>query len=97
MGDDQPRPGICVFQATFSVADQRSGRLALVDIAREPGPRNCGQTASDADEARGLNPASSVATIIRTVGFILISRIIRWFSREWPSAASAASVIIAAG
>ena len=30
MGDDQPRPGICVFQATFSVADQRSGRLALV-------------------------------------------------------------------
>jgi hypothetical protein len=72
MGDDQPRPGIRVFQETFSVADQRSGSLGLAEIAREPGPRNCGQTASAADVAKGLNPASSVATIIKTVRFLFI-------------------------
>ena len=79
MGDDQPRPGICVFQATFSVADQRSGRLALVDNAREPGPRNCGQTASEAEVTRGFSPASRIATIIRRAWFVFIFVVCREF------------------
>ena len=43
IGDDQPRPGTSVFQATFSVADQRSGRFGPLATPRAPGPRNCGQ------------------------------------------------------
>ena len=46
IGDDQPRPGKSVFQATFSVADQRSGNPSPVATPFEPGPRNCGQFVS---------------------------------------------------
>src|SRR2546427_2739215 len=49
MGDDQPRPGISTFHATFSVADQCSGRLVLSATPRALGPRNCGQLASGAE------------------------------------------------
>src|SRR5688572_29980969 len=43
MGDDQPRPGISRFHATFSVADQRSGSVVPRPMPRDFVPRNCGQ------------------------------------------------------
>jgi hypothetical protein len=49
MGDDQPRPGISVFQATFSVADQRSGNPGASETPRASGPRNWGQSDRAAD------------------------------------------------
>jgi hypothetical protein len=42
-GDDQLRPGSSVFHATFSVADQRSGRRVLMPMPAAWGPRNWGQ------------------------------------------------------
>src|SRR5262245_43046369 len=45
IGDDQPRPGMPVFQATFLVVSQVSGRLE--PLATAPcAPRNCGQLSS---------------------------------------------------
>src|SRR5215216_2328573 len=46
MGDDQPRPGSSVTQATLSLADQVTGRAAVSATAVPPGPRNCGQSAA---------------------------------------------------
>lgn len=43
MGEDQPRPGISVFQATFLVVDQLSGRSGFSEIPRESAPRKAGQ------------------------------------------------------
>jgi len=56
--DDQPRPGTSVFHATFSLADQRSGRFAPLAIPRPSGPRNCGQCCGDwPHSATGAPPA----------------------------------------
>src|SRR5882724_4028553 len=52
IGEDQPRPGISTFHATFSVADQWSGKFVLVATPRAPGPRNCGQETTGAFECR---------------------------------------------
>src|SRR5690348_5387977 len=43
-GDDQPRPGIAVFQRTFCVSLQVKGRLCSSDTPWPVGPRNCGQS-----------------------------------------------------
>ncbi|MGV2339919.1 MAG UNVERIFIED_CONTAM: hypothetical protein LVR18_39975 [Planctomycetaceae bacterium] len=43
-GDDQPRPGKSRFHATFSVADQTSGKPLPNATPAAPGPRNCGHT-----------------------------------------------------
>src|ERR1043165_162868 len=45
MGEDQPRPAISAFHATFSLVLQRSGKLEFSATPSEPGPRNCGQFA----------------------------------------------------
>src|SRR5436190_1621438 len=45
MGEDQPRPAISAFHATFSLVLQRSGRLGFSATPSDPGPRNCGQFA----------------------------------------------------
>src|SRR5947209_4862235 len=42
MGDDQPLPGMGVFQATFLVVLQVSGRLAPSPTPAACLPRNCG-------------------------------------------------------
>jgi len=45
-GEDHPRPGIGVFQATFSVVLQVSGSPEATISPEECGPRNCGQLSS---------------------------------------------------
>ena len=40
MGDDQPLPGMGVFQAIFSVIVHITGKLVSVDFPWPPGPRN---------------------------------------------------------
>ena len=42
IGEDQPLPGIAVFQATFSVWLQVSGKFGSSTTPDESGPRNCG-------------------------------------------------------
>src|SRR5215207_8353293 len=51
MGDDHPRPGNSIFQATFSFVLQRSGRFGLSATPSAPGPRNCGQLSTVALKA----------------------------------------------
>ena len=51
IGDDHARPGIFVFQTTFSVALHLSGRPEPSLTPEDPGPRNCGQFS--AADARG--------------------------------------------
>src|SRR5918996_6315908 len=46
IGEDQPRPGICVFHLTFSLVDHRNGSPSIADTPRPAGPRNCGQVIS---------------------------------------------------
>src|SRR6185436_15340605 len=43
-GDDQPRPGTAVFQATFFVSLHSIGSPCSVECPWPPGPRNCGQS-----------------------------------------------------
>src|SRR5437870_6913792 len=43
VGELQPVPGISVFQATFWLVLQVSGRLGSSATPSEPGPRNCAQ------------------------------------------------------
>src|SRR5688500_12447162 len=64
MGEDQPRPGTSIFQATFSFVLQRSGRPGLSATPIAPGPRNCGQfaTGSAASAAPASNGRNKQAT-----------------------------------
>jgi hypothetical protein len=61
MGDDQPRPGISAFHATFVAADHCSSRFVLVVVPRASGPRNCGQFASRATALAEARPPQRVA------------------------------------
>src|SRR5436305_14403908 len=42
-GEDQPRPGMGVFQATFFELDHSTGRLWALEWPCPSGPRNSGQ------------------------------------------------------
>ncbi len=66
-GDDQPRPGSGVFQATFSVSLQVSGRWRAAGACPWPsGPRHCGQGMSSAAWiVAELTPQSRQATSMR--------------------------------
>src|SRR5437879_6627709 len=46
IGVDTPRPPSDAFQATFSVALQRTGRSFSSEIPLPCGPRHCGQSAA---------------------------------------------------
>src|SRR5688572_4741441 len=70
MGDDQPRPGTAMFQATFSFVLQRSGRLGWSATPRAPGPRNWGQLVRAAAWAC---PVTMSATTPRMRGFMALS------------------------
>src|SRR5579871_2523274 len=48
MGEDQPRPGRSAVHSMFWVFDQESGRLALVAVGLEEGPRKEGHSGSAA-------------------------------------------------
>src|SRR5690348_8052422 len=51
MGEDQPRPGTSTRHATFSLVLQCSGRFGLSATPSAPGPRNCGQFATESPAA----------------------------------------------
>src|SRR6266487_794598 len=64
MGDDQPRPAISTFHATFSLVLQRSGRLGFSATPSDAGPRNCGQFAdASAPSPTRVNSTNKPTTI----------------------------------
>src|SRR5262249_513323 len=66
MGDDHPRPGTSVFQATFSVADQCSGGWALASEAGCRHDRNCG-TLADGSTLPSMMMKNGSKTMIDSV------------------------------
>src|SRR6185436_17677578 len=59
-GDDQPRPGTAVFQATFFVSLHSIGSPCSVECPWPPGPRNCGQSSVARDTACASHNSASI-------------------------------------
>src|SRR6185295_9923933 len=59
-GDDQPRPGTAVFQATLFVSLHSIGSPCSVECPWPPGPRNCGQSSVARDTACASHNSASI-------------------------------------
>src|SRR6478735_3255690 len=85
IGDDQPSPGISVFQATFSVPLQCSGKSLAAETPWPVGPRNRGQfsTARDIAATAKNDPKTAAASAQRldcmirflSMGFAQVQRL----------------------
>src|SRR5687768_4287488 len=51
-GDDQPRPGTLIFQATFLDVSHSTGTFVAVEMPWPVGPRNWGQSSARAGAAQ---------------------------------------------
>src|SRR5581483_11602605 len=68
IGDDQPSPGIAVFQATLVAASHETGRARSSDHPWPDGPRNRDQLPSDCAHA-GTASASRAASVLMMISF----------------------------